>query len=119
MSATIAKASIGDVRADLQELVGLAGAVAAAEAKLEAFAEKLFEREGDVFHDRLFEAGMNGNLSHVVQYQVKDAVTTAKNQTGSCDIFGLEKAQAAQDALDVFDFACRRDGLAGEDDGAH
>ena len=84
MSATATNATTpADVRADLQKLLKLAQAVISAEARLEAYAERLWERDGDRFDERMNAAGLNGNLSHVVLEAVNGACVEALNASGS------------------------------------
>jgi hypothetical protein len=111
MSATVTAVTPAGVRAELEELLRLAQAVMSAEARLETYAERMWEREGDLFHDRMGAAGFRGNLLYVVMDAVRSAVKDVMNDHGCADIFGAEKAQAVQDALDVFLFAASRDGL--------
>ena len=108
MSATQTKATPTDLRADLQRLLSLAVDVMSAEAKLEAFAEQLGERDGDAFEDKMRAAGFDGNLHHVALSAAREAWRDAQNLHEACYFYGPQKAQSAQDALDVFDFVARR-----------
>ena len=106
MSATSQHVSPTEFRGDLQRLLELAQGVFSAEARLEAFAEEMRSEEKWVHVE-----GLSHGLFHAVHESVTGAIRDVLNEHGSCDFYGPDKAQVTQDALDVFEFACRRDGL--------
>ena len=106
MSATATSVTASEFRADLQKLLERAVQVAAAESELETLAKEMRAEEKWWHIDgmELF-APLNGAVEH--------ALHNAQEQEED----GLNIAQAIQDAIDVLDFAIKRDHLDENEEG--
>ena len=94
---TISSVSTAEFRADLERLLQLAGSVASAEARLEAFA-------ADMAALRKWERlELSAGMLRAVSGGVTAALTAARNEDNRLDFQGLDKAQAIQGALFLYD----------------
>ena len=102
---TIASVSAAELRADLERLLELAGSVASAEARLEAFA-------ADMAAERKWEKlELSAGMLRAVSGGVTGALTAARNEDNRSDFHGLDKAQEIQGTLVLYDFVIAHERL--------
>ena len=102
---TSSSVSAAEFRADLEQLLELAGSVASAEARLEAFAADMAARR------KWEQLELSAGMLRAVTGGVTGALTAAKNEVDRSDFHGLDKAQEIQGALVLYDFVIAHERL--------
>lgn len=97
-----------EFRAGLQELSELATRYAALESKIESKATEL--EQSDWF------MGMSSGYIEAAEAQVKHALDNSVLERRTSELDALDLCQSIQEALDVFDFAIKRDDRKEDDD---
>lgn len=107
--------TVADLREALEELLKLAVNVAVVEERLDLAARRPEWTEG---HECLLDA-VPTRFYDATRAEIESALRDARGEHGMSDWDGLQSAQSVQDALDVLNFATKRDEESVAEEGGH